>query len=361
MPKFIFFTLFAALTLFIVSSAGDISHISKDDPPSDKPLKVTQGRQPNQGHGGSIIKTFGDLILHSEGDEKPLRGEEKDQINFLFLGIGGEEHVSGNYLTDTIILAVFTPSSKKAAVISIPRDLLVRSSKAGYFTKINALYAIDIAGKGFPGPMGIELMREAIRQITNISIDYYAVLNLKGIEKIVDTIGGIYVRPDQDLTDKFFPDDKFGYETYKISEGWRYLNGEETAKYIRTRNTAGGDFDRMKRQQEVMRAIKKKAEGLKSVSSLPKLLSVYRTLNTHLSTDLELKDITRLMQLAENVKEEDIIFERITAEINGLLLYARIELGGTPTSALKPRAGLENYEEIKEKIKEIIKELQNAK
>ena len=286
------------------------------------------------------------LLASAISGNEVLRGEEKNQINFLFLGIGGEEHISGNYLTDTIILAIFVPQNKRAAVISIPRDLLVRSRKSGYFTKINALY-----------PMGIAFTKEKIEEITGLTLDYYAVLDLNGVEKIVDTIGGIYVRRDEDLVDKLFPNGNYGYETYEVNEGWRYLNGEEAVKYIRTRHTAGGDFDRMKRQQEVARAIKKKAEGLKSFAGLPKLLSLYKALKEHLATDLEIGAISRLFKLSEGIKEENTIFEQITAEAGGLLIYDKIELGGAPASVLKPRAGLENYSEIKTKIVGITKKL----
>jgi len=333
MPKFIALTLFTALALFALASVLAIAN---------SPSKSGQKRRADE-ETPAVLRG---LLTSAIGGNEVLRGEEKNQINFLFLGIGGEEHPSGNYLTDTIILAVFVPQNKRAAVISVPRDLLVRSSKNGYFIKINALY-----------PMGIAFTKEKIEEITGLTLDYYAVLDLLGVEKIVETLGGIYVRRDEDLLDNRFPDDNYGYETYKISEGWRYLDGKETAKYIRTRHTAGGDFDRMKRQQEVARAIKKKAEGLKSVAGLPKLLSRYKTLKAHLATYLGMGEISRLLELAEGLKEEGMIFGQITAQDDGLLIYDRIDLGGVPASVLKPRAGLENYNEIKNKIEAIIADL----
>lgn len=338
MPRLIVVTLFIALTLFVLTSILDIFSNQSGVTETKKTVPAEKEQKENSG--------LGDLFASAIGESTKLRSEEKNQINFLFLGIGGEEHISGNYLTDTIIVAIFAPESKNAAVISIPRDLLVRSPRNGYFTKINALY-----------PMGIAFIKEKIQEITGLTLDYYAVLDLAGVEKIVDTLGGIYVSRDEDLMDNRFPDDNYGYETYKINEGWRYLNGEEAVKYIRTRHTAGGDFDRMKRQQEVARAIKKKSEGLKSVAGLPKLLSIYKTLKDNLVADLEIGEISRLMELSNGVKEENIIFEQITAGNDGLLVYDRIELAGVPASILKPRSGLEDYSEIKSKMKELIEQL----
>lgn len=351
MPKFIILTLFAGIVLFTGASVFEANF--KIPNPATKNISETSAPT---SLNNSTVGAFTNLLL-DHGTNKTLRGEDNDEIHILFLGIGGEEHISGEYLTDTIILVSFVPSAKKAAVISIPRDLLVRSPRNGYFTKINALYASDQSGQGFPGPMDIEFSKEKIQEITGLDIHYYAVLDLAGIEKIVDTLGGIYVRRDKDIVDNLFPDDNYGYETYKINEGWRYFSGKDAAKYIRTRHTAGGDFDRMKRQQEVARAIKKKAEGLKSVAGLPKLLSLYKTLKAHLATDLEMGEISRLLELGEGLKEEGIIFEQITAEADGLLVYDRIELGGMPASVLKPRAGLENYSEIKMEIDSIVKKL----
>lgn len=357
MSKALLFILILASGLFVSASAIEIS-LQKKSSRQDNVINNSNSANTDVVENKSVIaNVFENLLLKSDGNEKKLLGENENQIAFLFLGIGGEEHVSGDYLTDTIILSVFIPATKKMAVISIPRDLLVRSPKNNAYTRINALYAMDQSKKGFPGPMGIEFILDKIQEITGISPRYYLVLDLLAVEKIVDMLGGIYLKKDQDLADNRFPDNNYGYETYKVNEGWRFLSGKDAVKYIRTRHTIGGDFDRMKRQQEVARAIKKKAEGLKSVTGLPKLLSIYKTLQNHLATNLELGDITRLMNLAEGLKEEKIIFETITAETGGLLAYYKIELGGKQASVLKPRAGIENYEEIKNKIRNIITEL----
>ncbi len=214
-----------------------------------------------------------------------------------------------------------------------------------------------------------------MENITGITPDYYAVLDLQGVEKIVDILGGINIRRIEDLEDNYFPDDNYGYQTYEIEEGWRHLNGKDAAKYIRTRHTPGGDFDRMKRQQEVALAIKRKVSGLpvrqaglsaeqaglQSLSGLPKLLSLYQALQDHFTTDLKFNEIMRLMELGENTRGEEIIFERITAEKDGLLVPDTVLLSDQRASVLKPRAGEENYGEIREKVSKIIKTLKNDK
>ena len=135
------------------------------------------------------------------------------------------------------------------------------------------------------------------------------------------------------------------------------MNGEEAVKYIRTRHTAGGDFDRIKRQQEVALAIKKKMEGMKSLSALPKLFSIYEALQDHFTTDLKFNEIMKLMDFVEGSGDDNIIFERITAEQGGLLKYDSIIWNDVRASVLSPKAGRDEYGEIREKVKNTVNNL----
>ncbi len=355
MQKFIAVTIFGAGLLLSASTLFSLASKNNAEDSLNIQAQASIGEKIS-----NIENTFKQLLNKAKVDEDTIKlaGEEQDQINFLFLGIGGEEHISGNYLTDTNILLIFIPSNKKAVAISIPRDLLVKHPIQDKFTRLNALYAIKDPDLGepheFPGPMGIKYVKEAMKNITGINIDYYAVLDLAGVEKVVDVLGGINIQRLQNLEDKTFPDKNYGYETYEVNEGWRYLNGEQAVKYIRTRHTSGGDFDRMKRQQEVARAIKKKIEGFQSISGLPKLFSIYNALQDHFTTNLSFSEIMRLMKMGENIETDNIIFDSITAEPGGLLVYDTIIWNGVKASVLSSRAGRENFEQIREKIQRII-------
>lgn len=364
MRKKILLTILASFALLVGATIFDIANEKKM--PNEDGVSLTQT---TQNHMAGVARNFLQLVKSQTSKEDTVRlyGEDRDQINFLFLGVGGEDHPSGKYLTDTIILMTLVPSTKKAAIISIPRDFLVRAPAAGHgapdqknFTKINALFVSRIASDPpyhFPGPMGVQHVKTAVQDIAGIPIDYFLVLDLNAVEKIVDTLGGINVRKTGNLEDKKFPDKNYGYETYRIEEGWRYLSGKEAVKYIRTRHTAGGDFDRMRRQQEVALAIKKKAAGLKSFTGLPKLLSLYNTLKTHYASDLSLEEMMRLAKLTEGISNDAIVFETLTGEKDGLLISDTVSLGGQNAYVLKPKAGLENHDEIKAKIKDTIAKL----
>src|SRR3989338_3691462 len=94
---------------------------------------------------------------------KELRGEEKERVNILLLGIGGEGHI-GELLTDTIMLVSFSLEGQKVDVFSVPRDLAVRIPGKEAFTKINSLYVIS-GEANFPSPGGIEMLQGAIEKV----------------------------------------------------------------------------------------------------------------------------------------------------------------------------------------------------
>ena len=119
--------------------------------------KVIAGASNNiiEGEGTSFLKQ---LSMLATSADRPLKGEADNQINFLLLGMGGDGHSGGNYLSDTIIVASFRPEAKEVAMLSIPRDLLVDIPNY-YYRKINNAYAFgetdDYPGGGAALSKGI--------------------------------------------------------------------------------------------------------------------------------------------------------------------------------------------------------------
>ena len=164
------------------------------------------------------------------------------QKNILCLGIPGKGH-PGEKLTDTIILAVVN-LPKNITLISIPRDLLVEISYSNQkkLTKINHLYQIG----------GIDLIKKKVQEITGIEANNYVIVDLIAVKEIIDALDGLNIYVPYDINDYYFPGPNYSYTTFSIKKGWRYLDGELALKYIRTRHIGEGDFDRMKRQQQVI-------------------------------------------------------------------------------------------------------------
>ena len=115
-------------------------------------------------------------------------GLRRDRINILFIGIGGDAHPGGGKeLADSILLISLRPSTKQAAVISIPRDLWVSIGTHGTH-RINAAHAIG-NDSAYPGK-GPGLLCDTVSQIFNQPIDAFIRIDFSAFEKLIDDLGG---------------------------------------------------------------------------------------------------------------------------------------------------------------------------
>ena len=129
------------------------------------------------------------------------------------------------------------------------------------------------------------------------------------------------------------------------------MDGETALKYIRTRHSPQGDFDRLERQQQVLEALKQKIASLHPVWDLPDLLKIADELYKKISTNFPLTEMPQFWQLAKQISPEDI--KNITVEKeNNLVTTESIPLGNEMVSIVKPKAGLEDYSQIQRFIEE---------
>lgn len=267
----------------------------------------------------------------------------KDRVNLLFLGIAGEGN-SAPQLTDTILMINSSPKAENPIAISIPRDLLVKYPDKNYYTKINALYQEG----------GIETIKSKITEITELETDYYLVLDLEGVKNLIDKLDGIDVVVEEDIYDLKFPTEYDSFETFSLQKGNQHLNGETALKYIRTRNDSGGDFGRIKRQQQIISALKDKILDLNFIWNFPKILGIWNALQNNANTNIGLTDIRYAWNLIKKINFSEIEFNTIAPP---LVTSSTTNLGGETASVLIPKTGTNNYIEIKNYINELIKNL----
>jgi LCP family protein required for cell wall assembly len=282
-------------------------------------------------------------IIDSLSSMLPLNIQDKERVNLLFLGIGGESNPAPN-LTDTIILINSTQKAEDIKGISIPRDLLIKYPGANYYTKINALYQSG----------GIGAIEEVVAEITGQQSDFYLVLDLNAVKILIDKLGGIDVEVEEDIYDPQFPGSDNSYETFSLSKGNHHLDGETALKYIRTRHQPEGDFSRIKRQQQVISALKDKILSLNFIWNFPTILSIWKTLQNNAQTNIGLTDLKYAWDLAKNTNLDEIQFTTLDADF---LIPAKTILNGLTADVLEPRAGLNNYEDIKNYITNLINNL----
>ncbi|MFA4941802.1 MAG: LCP family protein, partial [Patescibacteria group bacterium] len=288
------------------------------------------------------IPIIGQIKHLAESADKNLKGEDRDRINILLLGMGGKNH-DGGYLTDTIMLASIEPSTKKVALLSIPRDLTIPMEGMGW-RKINNVNAFAEAKN--PGSGGLAIS-QALGDILKMPIDYYVRMDFDGFVNIIDELGGIEVYVDNTLDDKSYPilgmedaEDYYSrYETLYIPEGWQKLDGSLALKYVRSRHAygvEGSDFARSRRQQKVIEAAKDKFLS-KNVLFRPTIITnVIDQLQEHMSTNLKIWEVIKLWNMVKDVSKDSIINKVLDNSSSGLLIDARGEDGAY---ILTPRSG----------------------
>lgn len=264
--------------------------------------------------------------------------------NILILGRPGKGY-SGENLTDTIILVHLEPAEEKAILISLPRDLLVKIPYQGGLTKINSLYNL----------VGIEGLKEKIEEITDLSIDHYILIDLAVVKEVIELVDGVNVYVPQDINDPYFPGPNYTYQAFVLKAGWRYLNGQTALKYIRTRYTSpNGDFDRMARQQQIIQLLKQKVLALNPLWNFPTYLKIFNTLKDHIQTNLGLIEMKSLYQTAQELDIDQITHLVIDKKLTDLLIGNQVMLGQQLASVVYPKAGQENYSEIRKYIRDLI-------
>jgi len=296
----------------------------------------------------NTIKEIGSSSAnYFSSDPWQLSSFEKDQnqrINFLFLGIPGEPW-PGAYLCDSIMLVSLNSQKKMITFISIPRDLLVKIPGENWEIKINSLLPLD---------SGKDLIRRAVFEVTGIYPSYFLILDLSSFEKIIDLLGGIDVEVKEDIFDPYFPTVDRGYETFTLKKGVQHLDGKTASKYIRTRHEPLGDFARIARGHQVLKAIFKKAKTIEEFKDFKKIIEFFELFHGKDKTNLTISQIKELWELSKVLKDENFQFFTLTAfGENSLLIPKKVFLGKNLADVLIPKDGKFNYSSIQKEIEKL--------
>jgi LCP family protein required for cell wall assembly len=228
-----------------------------------------------------------------------------ERVTVLVLGIDERKQETGPFRTDTMLLLTIDPASKTAGMLSIPRDLWVQIPAMDTDGKINTAHFLGDA-YDYPGG-GPALARVTVQENLGIPIDYTLRVNFDAFETVVNAIGGVEICVPETIDDPEYPAyDNYGFDPLHIDAGCQQMDGALALKYARTRHS-GTDFDRSKRQQQVLLAIRDKVvnENLlpQLVAQAPTLLD---TLQAAIKTDLSLDQMIQLAKLATQIDPRNI-------------------------------------------------------
>lgn len=225
------------------------------------------------GAAGPLISTCKDMLNPECWTSTffPKLKETNNLTNALLIGVDTRDGNSGLMNTDTIIVASYNHTTGKTLLVSFPRDLYVPykvNGRGPYYQKVNAVYA---AGELSNQKNGMEVLKSNIEGWLDIEIHYTGKVNFNTVTEVVDDLGGIDITLAKDYVD-VYPYSELSpalqqtcsratdlpqYCVFKFNAGVNHFDGEHALIYARMRQYTS-DFDRARRQQEVIDAAKSK-------------------------------------------------------------------------------------------------------
>ncbi len=212
-------------------------------------------------------------------------------INILLLGSDRRpgERVAR---TDVIMIASVFPDTPAVSLISIPRDYYAWIPGWG-LDKINTAYMRGVK-LGYPGG-GPALLKATIEYNFGLPIHYYVLVDFQSYQQIIDAIGGVDVIVECPFHDTYpDPDSPTGQTDIDLEPGVHHLDGKFALWYVRSRWSTS-DFDRHRRQQEVLRAIFRQVRRQDLFGKVPEFWDIYRD---SVETDIGLTDALYFASLA---------------------------------------------------------------
>lgn len=338
--------------------------------------------------GGNVAQVIAKKI---PGSDTTLAGEDTGRINIAVMGMRGIGVAGGGLLADTIMIVSIIKNDNIAgevptspysvSVLSVPRDLLVEEPD-GSFGKINATF---FKGERQKLGGGIEAMKSTLTRVVGQPIHYGVSVNFEGFSQIVDALGGVDVSLDEEFVEplqfnevhvcdgdkggvfkiptgetqkKYKDNGEISVEyplcsnsapecggIFRVASGESTLTGEEALCYVRSRMTSS-DFDRSRRQQQIITELREKVRDLNLITDLGKLNEILSIVGDNVMFDLELWELEKLFGIYTELGDVDMQQFVLEDSTSGLLYAPDDGSLAEYGYVLRPRG--ENYDQIHE-------------
>ncbi|MEZ4593441.1 MAG: LCP family protein [Chloroflexota bacterium] len=216
--------------------------------------------------------------------------------NILLLGsdtpIGSEDT-----RTDTMIIVSINPDGPTASMISLPRDLFVYIP-GKLMNRLNTALSVG----------GVDLLKQTILYNFGIPIHYYARVDFEGFKTAVDAIDGVDIAVSCRLQDwrlispELDPQEEDNWAQFALEPGLYHMDGDTALWFARSRLTTN-DFDRGRRQQQLLRALLNEGVDLGLLSQFPSLWDAYKE---NVETDMDIGRILQLATLAPAIRQNGV-------------------------------------------------------
>jgi len=201
--------------------------------------------------------------------------DSKGRVNILLIGVDSRKgNMQSN--SDTMIIAQYDPKREKAKLVSLMRDIYTPMPGYDNYKKLNAANLLG----------GPELLRKTIKQDFDIDVQYYVIIDFKGFEHTIDALApdGIEINVEKAMSKNI---------GVSLQPGVQKLNGKEMLGYARFRHDAESDFGRVRRQQQVLKAVADEVLSANGVVKAPKMLG---TIEPYIQTNIGTLDSLSLLK-----------------------------------------------------------------
>jgi polyisoprenyl-teichoic acid--peptidoglycan teichoic acid transferase len=230
-----------------------------------------------------------------------------DLMNIVLLG-NDEELTDDNFIrTDTMIIVSINRTTGTVSMLGLPRDLFVYIP-GWTMQRLNLAYQRGVSVGWTDGGFG--LLRQTILYNFGINVHYYAMVNLTGLQAMIDTVGGVEVAVDCAILNLPLIGAEVPAAATRATDEGSYLlpvgvydmNGAEALWYARARDNAI-EFDRQRRQMQLLRAIWRKARDGGLLTNAPAL---WNEIQPYMETNLTFEDLVGLLPIAFNLDPSGI-------------------------------------------------------
>lgn len=316
---------------------------------------------------------------------------EDRYVTFLLVGIDARDPIVKNGViidgkteldelnTDTIMQVIYDMKTKNITLISIPRDIGVEYSAEDECIKqyefkherrsINHIYKFALMGECEEGPMN--MLSKYVEKITGFEVNYNAVVTLSSFIQIVEIIGdendegekGLWIEIPEAVY-SYYPNE-YGYHDYfTVEPGRQFLTSDELLRYSRVR-IGSTDFERVRRQQVVIDALKERLTKVDTYKSPNKVVEIIDSLNstvTHSEIGFdEIRTVAQMYDSFETSKVNKLVLDYRLGGQNKLLTIPSYTSPGIhnvanyyliPVSWSKTKSGEDKYVDVKEYIRD---------
>ncbi len=226
----------------------------------------------NQTNRPNRVPAYNHLTTNYEGKIPIYKVEQKspDVVNIIVIGRDADSYYGR---ADSAMVVSYNNKTNEVKVVSLLRDCYVPIE--GYYS--NKLgHALSYGGIG--------LYINTVNEVLDLDIQYYMIMDFDGVKNAVDQIGGIEVTLTKAEVNYYLA------AGYKYKVGVNHMNGEQALAHCRNRSLSGADFERTRRQRDVITAIYQKAFslGLSKCTEVADVVSKYLKMNIPMTTCLQI-------------------------------------------------------------------------